>query len=256
MGALMDRDQPYFDQIANWLGRGSGPITIDPQRLGASGSTRAAPIRLKPLAQGSAEQFLRLIALLTREAGAKGFFLAFDELELVSKFPTRRRENAFQTLRALVEHHDPILQPPSTCLFFAATPVMFEDRDMFPAYKALQDRIETMSVVSSAEVNYKAPVIDLDRTELGKEDLLLLAQRILSLYRKGLGDPPSSRSARIPILVNAILSRKYVIARPRLLCRCVMDLLDGKLSDNVSYDVSLAARELEVQREEELQGVQ
>jgi hypothetical protein len=256
-GALIDHDQAYFDQIANWLGSGSSAIVIDPQRLGSSPSaTRAAPTRLKPIGQGQAEQFLRLIALLARESGSKGLFLAFDELELVSKLAARRRDNAFQTLRALVEHHDPILQPPSTCLFFAATPIMFEDPQMFPAYKALQDRIESMSIVGSGEVNYMAPVIDLDRTELGKEDLLQLAKRILALYRKGIADPPSSAALKITKLVDAILAKRYVIARPRLLCRCLVDLLDGKLGDDISKDVSMVARELELQHERELQGAE
>src|SRR5208283_674276 len=130
------------------------------------------------------DQLIRLIAVLVLTAGYRGLLVGLDEIELMAGMrDRRRRENSFQTLRSLIDQNDPYRQPPSTCFFLAATPYMFEDREMFPRYKALQDRIEELPSVGGAQrINYSAPVINLDRTEPGVLELRQIADKIKAIY--------------------------------------------------------------------------
>jgi hypothetical protein len=252
--ALLDHDAPLFAQVAAWLGGAPDRLVVAPARLEKRSRTRAAPVTLKPLGAGSADELLRLLALLARWAGHRGFLLTLDEVELIGRLPRRRRDNAMQTLRALVDQTDPRLRPPSTCLFLASTPEMFEDRDMFPGYKALQDRIAELPALDGAGgVNYLAPVIDLDRTELGHAELRQLADNILLLHRTAGQETPPDLVARVGRLVDAVLARSYVIARPRLLCRSLLDLLRGQLGGDPARAVALLAEKLREERNQELE---
>jgi hypothetical protein len=46
------------------------------------------------------------------------------------------------------------------------------------------------------------------------------------------------------------------MARPRLLCRCITDLLNGQLSGDLATAVAARARQLQESREKELSGQQ
>jgi hypothetical protein len=258
MVAYLDGDQLLIEQIAHWLGGASEKLTIDTQRFGPGGgapTTRASTTQLKPVGSGSAELLIRFVALLTQLASGKGLFLAIDEIELIGGLPERRRKNAFQTLRALVDQNDPKQQPPATSLFLAATPEMFEDRAMFPSYKALQDRIESLpSDLSGRKLNYRANVIDLDKTELGSADLLSLGDQIVSLSKKGGQEIADDVAKRLPEVVQTITTKRYVIARPRLLCRCVVDLVEGVLGDDLEYEVAARSEQMVKERRKEVKG--
>ena len=186
MKGFLANDTFLLGELAEWLSGGQNSIKIDPRDLAMrpeDSKTRASAVQLKPLGLGDADQLLRLLALLTRQARCKGLCLALDEVELVSGQTEYRRKNSFQTLRALVDQHDSQELPPSACLFIAATPEMFERRDMFPSYKALQDRIETVpSLIGRGAPNYKAPVIDLDKTELNAAQLEQVANNVIEIY--------------------------------------------------------------------------
>lgn len=256
MRALIDHDDSFLAQLIEWFSGGTQPIEISPDKLAIgphNTSTQARSTRLKPLGGGSADQVLRLISFIARQAGHVGLLLCFDEIELIAGLVQRRRDNAFQMIRALIDHTDPRLIPQSTCMFFAATPFMFEDRRMFPSYKALQDRIESLSRVSSqSALSYRAPIIDLDRTELKKEELFKIAHRITDLYTLAGKPVANDIEGRLDEIVQAITTTRYVIAKPRLLCRCVVDLLDGGLNEPVPQHLAAVTRELDSSRTKEI----
>jgi len=255
MLAHIDRDEFLFHQIARWMAGGEEKLVLDPKRLELHSGTHATPIPIKALGLGSADEHLRLLALLVQWAGNRGFLLTIDEVELVASMPVRRRKNAFQTLRALIDQTDPNRHPVSTCMFLAATPAMFEDPDMFPSYKALQDRIESLpSVIDNGKINFLAPVIDLDSTELNREELLLIAENILSIHNRAGGSSTSGLRKQLRRLVEAVVSTSYVIARPRLLCRMVIDLLEGKLGSDLKGEMAQLSEKIESHREKEVRG--
>lgn len=248
--AHLQSDRPQVDRLLTWFGANDSPAVIE-KHYGPGGEA----IRLKAIGPNLAEEYLRVIALICQLAGHRGLFIGVDELELIGRLPTQRKANSFQSLRALVDQNNSRRQPPATCLFLAATPEMFEDPDKFPSYKALQDRIESLpSLVGGTAVNYRAPVIDLDRTPLSKDDLRTLARTLLNLHQLAFGELPAEIDIKLEGVLTQIASGKYVMARPRLLCRCVTDLLNGHFTSDLSGAVASRARELQDKREEELSG--
>lgn len=258
MFAFLEQDEMRLAQFANWLGGGTESLAVDPNELSASPhqqTTRATRTVLKPLGLSDAEQLIRLFALLVDEAGCNGLYLAIDEIELIAGQNTRRRNNSFQTLRALVDQNDENLMPPSTCLYLAATPDMFESPDLFPSYKALQDRIEPLpSLTGKGGINLKAPVVNLDATELGEQELRALAEKVLQVFRTANGEPDGTSLPRIDGLVKAVAKGNYVIARPRLLCRCMVELLEGRLGTDLRSELATRTEEMHKDREREIKG--
>jgi hypothetical protein len=256
--ALFERDRHFIDQIARWLQGSAERLELDPSRLNLNphfSNTRSRPVHLKPLGIGSAEVLLRFIAVLTNLAGYRGLYMAVDEIELITGLPEKRRANAFQTLRELVDQTDRRLQPPSTCLFLAATPEMFENREMFPKYKALQDRIAALPAVGPGSlINFKCSVVDLDRTELGRDDLDALGQKILSIYEISNQTASPEAKKQMDTLVQVVMTKKYVIARPRLFCRCLIDILDGTLNSDIAHGIAIRTEEMQAEREKEIKG--
>lgn len=258
MYAFLENDSMLMAQFANWLGGGGESLSVDPNELSVSPGqpkTKASRILLKPLGLGDAEQLIRLLALLVDEAGFNGLYLALDEIELIGGQPVRRRNNSFQTLRQLVDQNDENLMPPSTCVYLAATPDMFENRDMFPSYKALQDRIEELpSLMGKGAINYRAPVVNLDSTELGEIELHKLAKNVIAVFESANGEANGEALARVDELVSAVATGNYVIARPRLLCRCMVELLEGRLGLDLREELATRTEQMRKEREQEIKG--
>src|SRR6185295_11907805 len=253
--ARFERDEIRLHEIAKWLSGGSERLAVDPARFGSNPhrpATRAGAVQLKQLGPGTADQLLRLLALLTKMSGQKGLMLSFDEVELLGTLPEKRLKIALQTLRELVDHTDPALEPPSTCLFVAATPEMFESPRMLPSYKALQDRVDKLPTSRRGPPNLRGTVIDLDATELGEGDLAALAERIMALYRKSGEDVPPNLDGQLKELVKTITVRRYSIARPRLLCRCLLDILDGKFGADMPQEIAARNEQMTKERQTEM----
>lgn len=246
--AHLQSDHDQVERLAAWFGGGTVTTVID-----ARHSPGGDAVKLKPIGPNLAEEHLRVIALLCLHAGYRGLVIAVDELELIGRLPTQRKANSFQTLRALVDQNNSRRQPPATCLFLAATPEMFEDRDKFPSYKALQDRIETLPNLSADKaINYRATVIDLDRTPLQAGDLRVLANTLLQLHRIAFDEVPVGIDAKVEAIISQITTGGYLMARPRLLCRCVTDLLNGQLTGDLANAIGARAKDLQDTREKEL----
>jgi hypothetical protein len=246
--AYVRNDLDRLSEIARWLSGGDRAVTIPPTSAGGRAEV------MRPLGAGASEELIRLIAELVMMAGKRGLYIALDEVELIASLAERRRANAFQTLRALVDQNDMNTLPPATSMFLAATPHMFEDRKMFPSYKALQDRIESLpGVEGKLVVNYKANVIDLDATQLGLKELIDLGDKILEFWKAAGEEPIANGSKRIKDIASAVATRTdFTVARPRLFCRLVVDMLEGTLTADLAALASRRALEIKQARDKEL----
>lgn len=125
-------------------------------------------------------QRMRAILEIINGARYKGLLLLIDELELVRKFPqSRQREQAFETLRLLVDEVGRNALP-GCFIIFTGTDEFFEDeRCGLKSYEALADRIRT-PLTHEAYVSMRQPIISLE--SLDSDRLSNVLFKIRDLY--------------------------------------------------------------------------
>jgi hypothetical protein len=200
------------------------------QRPGLGGRGPAAgrpapPVDLPPITRAAGVEMLRGILWLIKQTGHQGLVLGVDELEEIAKLrPKRRQDQCFQTLREFVDNSDGDLGLRYLCTYFAATPEMFDSPDYFRRYDALSTRIEPVG----EKINWRSPVIDLDRTPLSDREFRLLAHKIRETHHVAHSWDSRQTVTNVVLdrIVHAVLGARYRVAKPRLLCRVVVDELE------------------------------
>ncbi|MEW6261796.1 MAG: BREX system ATP-binding domain-containing protein [Thermodesulfobacteriota bacterium] len=202
------------------------------------------PIAIRPIGKSTSNDVFRGVIWLLTTCGYKGLILSVDEIEMIARLkPSKRMDQALQTLREFVDNTDGDVGLQHVAIYFAATPIMFDDESYFRSYDALATRIEPVS----DQVNWRSPVIDLEKTMLTVEDLKWVASRIRSIYGRAYGAEAAARFSDEDIKQTVIVVDKsrYRIAKPRLLCRVVVDQLDklreGRPSQSLDQTVSQIA---------------
>lgn len=110
-------------------------------------------------------------------------------------------------------------------MYLAATPEMFEGPSYFPRYDALVTRIQPLG----PEINWRAPVIDLDRTPLGPAEMRAMAMRIRAVHRVAYDDGSIGEAvdpALVTRFVDGVTTSRFGVAKPRLLARMMVDELE------------------------------
>lgn len=226
--ARLARDDEVSAAVARWLRGDTERLRVPAAylRKPANGAGLSADmIEIRPVGAGTAVDVMRGLLWLIRAAGFSGLVLCIDEVEELAKLGTqRRRDQALQALREYVDHAGGEGGFRNLCLYLAATPEMFDSRDYFPRYDALATRIAPVS----DEINWRATVIDLDRTPLSEQELLELATRICAVHR--IAYPPT----RAPFaddevtrtFVNSVVGNRSGVSKPRLLARVIVDALE------------------------------
>lgn len=197
------------------------------QRVNAPGVDRrlVQPITLRPVASATSLDVFRGVTWLLRQCNYSGLILAIDEVEQLARLrPAVRRERALQTLREFVDNTDGDIGLQRVAIYFAATPNMFDDEAYFRSYDALATRIEPIG----DGINWRSPVISLDKTMLTKQQLEWVARRIRDIFAIGYGSDSVRNFSddHLLTLVTAVDDSRYRIAKPRLLCRVVVDELE------------------------------
>lgn len=203
---------------------------VDPRLVGA--------ISIRPITAGTSLDVFRGLIWVLTECGFKGLILSIDEVEHIAKLtPTIRRDRSLQTLREFVDNTDGDVGLQKISIYFAATPQMFDDEKYFRSYDALATRIEPVST----EINWRAPVIDLEKTALSKDQLRIVAERIRMIFGHAYGQIASRKLTddQLEKIVTAADQSRYRIAKPRLLCRSVVDQLQRLTQGKVALDADL-----------------
>jgi hypothetical protein len=183
------------------------------------------PITIRPITKSTSIDVFRGVIWLLTTCGYKGLILSVDEIEMIARLkPSKRMDQALQTLREFVDNTDGDVGLQHVAIYFAATPIIFDDENYFRSYDALATRIEPVS----DQINWRSPVIDLEKTMLTIEDLKWVAARIRSIYGCAYGTEFADRLSdeELKGTVIAVDKSKYRIAKPRLLCRVVVDQLE------------------------------
>jgi hypothetical protein len=177
---------------------------------------------------------MRGLLWLIRAAGFKGLVLCIDEIEEIAKLGSRRREDqALQALRDFVDNAGSEVGFDHFCMYLAATPAMFENAEYFPRYDALATRIQPIG----AEVNWRAPVIDLDKTPLQPGELRQVGAKIRAVHDAAYPDGPAVQLSDDAIgkFVDELTKSRFRVGKPRLLARLLVDELERARQSDKHY---------------------
>jgi hypothetical protein len=226
--AYLDRNTDVMMAICTWISGVRESIQL-PSRYLRNPSARSPegkPVNLRPIGKGTARDAMRGLLWLIRSAGHAGLVLCIDEIEELAKLGSKKRQDqALQALREFVDHAGGEGGFRNLCMYLAATPEMFEGEGYFPRYDALATRIQAVGT----EVNWRGPVIDLDRTPLDRQHMREMALKISAVHRIAYGDQHAGQSVSndvVAALVEKVDEARFRIAKPRLLARVVVDLLE------------------------------
>ncbi len=238
--AYLNRDNETLEAVAGWL-RGTDTRVRLPSEYGqkprrGGDSPRGTFVELKPIGTGTARDIMRGILWLVKAAGYSGLVLCIDEIEELAKLGSRRRQD--QALQALREHVDNAGGDGGFrhfCMYLAATPEMFEGKDYFPRYDALASRIQPVG----DEINWRAPVVDLDRTPLGQAEMLEMAMRIRRVHRVAYESSATDRVSEQDLqrFITGVAASRFRVAKPRLLTRVVIDELERARQQGAEYSL-------------------
>src|SRR5262249_33251817 len=222
------RDADTMTAICTWVGGTNEWISL-PGRYLRQPSVRTVvdkPVNLRPIGKGTARDAMRGVLWLVRAAGYSGLVLWIDGIGEMAKLGSKKRQDqALQALREFVDHAGGEGGFRNLCMYLAATPEMFEGEDYFPRYDALATRIQAVGT----DVNWRGPVIDLDRTPLDKSHMREMALRICHIHLAAYGaDGIRKRVSKEMVLrlVDEVDQSRFRIAKPRLLARVVVDALE------------------------------
>jgi len=191
--------------------------------LGPKRSTSFFEIR--PVGTGTAREVMRGLLWMIRAAGFNGLVLCIDEIEEIAKLGSRRREDqALQALRDFIDNAGSEVGFDHFCMYLAATPAMFENAEYFPRYDALATRIQPIGT----EINWRAPVVNLDKTPLQPGELRQVGMKIRTVYDAAYSDGPAASLSdeTITKFVDEVTKSRFRVGKPRLLARSLVDELE------------------------------
>lgn len=243
--AALDDDRETTAAVLSWLKGADRRVAIPAlyaRKPGGSSMRVSGHDFLTPITRGNVLEAMRGLLWLIRDAGFAGLVLCIDEIEELAKIRLKKRQDqALQALREFVDHAGGQGAYEHLCIYLAATPDMFESPDYFPRYDALATRIQPIS----EHVNYRAPVIDLDRTPLSREEMSAMARNIGRVFAIAYGEDAANviGDAYLDELLEAVLAARTRAAKPRLLARVVVDCLERGRQEGKSF-VEAPATEL------------
>jgi P-loop Domain of unknown function (DUF2791) len=251
-GAFLARDLETMSSMCGWISGIKERATLSDPYLGKSATSagRYTSVLLRPISKNTARDAMRGLLWLVRSAGYSGLVLCIDEIEELAKLGSKKRQDqALQALREYVDHAGGEGGFRNLCMYLAATPEMFEGEDYFPRYDALATRIQPIG----PEINWRSPVIDLDRTPLDKKEMTQVAEKICAVHQVAYGNLGTSilTNELISELLKKVQEARFRIAKPRLLARVLVDALERARHDgsqktlpDVEKMVSVAASQI------------
>lgn len=235
--AHLDDDRETMNAVLGWM-KGTDRRVLIPARYSRRPGQSTAQLsgfdQLSPIVRGNVVEAMRGLLWLVRAAGFAGLVLCIDEVEELAKIRLRKRQDqALQALREFIDHAGGQGAFRHLCMFLAATPEMFESPDYFARYDALATRIQPVS----AHVNYRAPIVDLDKTPLSSAEMRAMAGRIADVHAIAYPTEGTKRleEAYLDDILAAIVAARSRIAKPRLLARVVVDELERARQDRAGF---------------------
>lgn len=210
--AMLDGDTEKEELAVAWL-RGEAVGLPEAREVGAR----------EVMGRTNGFRMLRSLCQVLQAIGSPGLLLAFDELDRNLSLPPARRRAVADQLRQLIDLCGREALPGLLCLY--AVPPEFM-RHVVTEYPALQQRLEGPSALS--ERSPQAAVIDLERVDLGAEELLVrIGLRLLRLFQIANGAPldPMLQERNLRALAEEVLAGSFEVAHRRAYVKAAVDLL-------------------------------
>jgi hypothetical protein len=236
--ATLARDFGTVTAVRTWI-KGGGEVlrlpaayVSHPKRAAAGGRD----VTYRPISKGTVHDAMRALLWLIRDAGFSGLVLCIDEVEELARLGSQKRQDqALQALREFVDHAGGDGGYRGLCMYLAATPEMFESEKFFPRYDALATRIQPLG----DGLNWRGPVIDLDKRPLTRGEMAAMAERIVQVfliaYPNGIRDEIASQLVKA--VIDGALGARYRVAKPRLIARMLVDQLERARAAGSDYAV-------------------
>jgi len=191
---------------------------------------------LQPVSQANSKQILRSMVSFLRAIGYGGLAIFLDEVESVVRYPSqKRRSQAYQNLRELLDNVDGANGMEGACFYCAAVPEIFTGERGFREYEALRERVEPIDsellhklAGKPGRIDYRAVVIDLASDPLTSDDYRKLTRKIRHIHGRAFDWRPelSVTDSTLDQLVNDVMTRhRGESGRLRVLCRAAVQLL-------------------------------
>jgi hypothetical protein len=236
--AALDGDLQVTSAIVSWLKGGAEVLRIPASYIANPRKPRAsAPeATYRPIGRGTANEAMRALLWLIHDAGYAGLVLCIDEIEELARLGSlKRQDQALQALREFVDHAGGDGGYRHLCMYLAATPEMFDSEKYFLRYEALATRIQPLG----DGLNWRGPVVDLDRKPLTAVEMRSIAKAIAKVYAiaHGISVSVDTTEKIVTTVVDAALANRQRLAKPRLLARMLVDELERARSEGAGYHV-------------------
>ena len=234
--ASLENDVQMASTVVAWLKGGPETLRVpgrylaNPKKKGLS----AKEAVFRPVCKGTAHDAMRALLWLIRDAGYAGLVLCVDEVEELARLGTQKRQDqALQALREFVDHAGGEGGYQALCMYLAATPEMFESDRYFPRYDALATRIQPFG----EGVNWRGPVVDLERKPLNRVEMASIGEGIVRVYSVAYDAAVISTVTAeiVKSVVDVVMASRHRLAKPRFLARLLVDQLEKARNDGPKY---------------------
>ena len=203
--------------------------------------------------KANSKQMLNSLNSFLRYCGHKGLVLLFDELETVVAMAASIRNAAYENVRLLIDNTE---QAAYCHIFFAIIPDVLMNEKGFKSYDALWSRVR--SIGQQKKLNYRGVLVDLHRTPLKSDELVLLGQSLRKIHQMSYRWDAAD-SVPDSLLLNLCKNQKKMglLSEVRLYVKQVIRLLDmAEQGEDVVGNLDLAEHCISSQQELEQEKVE
>ena len=221
--------------------------------------SRVAKRELKPfqifetLDKTNSKRLLGSLIAFLRHLDYKGLILLMDELETVVAQSASIRNAAYENVRLLIDNteHAQYLH-----IFFSIIPDVILSEKGFKSYDALWSRVR--SIGEGQRLNYRSVLIDLHRTPLNADELVVLGQTLRRIHAAAYRWDATTVTDDLIEKICTAQKRMGLLSEVRLFVKQVIRILDmaeqGETpGDDLAEQIVASQREVEQEKVEQLQ---
>lgn len=172
---------------------------------------------------------LRSISIMANKIGCGGILILLDEAERIINQSKIVRNRSYHVIRNLLDNADDQGGMKSCIIYVAATPDMFTSERGLSEYEALRSRLDSAQILPSHDyIDWRGVIVDLTKTPLPHDLLVLLAHRIRSIHAIAHNWDPKIvlTDQLIQDIVGIIGNGVFQVSKPRMVAAGISTALE------------------------------